>query len=41
MLNKAVGLVMKGYVHNAPYDVRSMAKAIHFLEEHYNIFNSI
>ena len=31
-LHKAAGIVMRGHVHNALHDVRSMAAAVHFFE---------
>ncbi len=36
-LYKAVNLDLKGKVHNALHDVRSMAQAVHELEKNYNI----
>jgi len=36
-LYKAVGLNLKGHVHNALHDVRSMSQAIHILEQKINL----
>lgn len=33
-LHQAAGITMSGHVHNALFDVRSMAAAVHFFEHH-------